>query len=136
VYSVTTVRASDILQLFKSREFRFACLVAIAADGLQILVLPLFIEGALSPADALIDLGAAVILSRVLGWHWAFLPTLLAELFPGLDLFPTWTAAVLYVGWQRLRSQGPNIEAARLIERRLLNSENTTDEQLKAFRPR
>jgi hypothetical protein len=133
---LTTVRASDMLQLFKSREFRSACLVAIAADALQILILPLFVAGALSPADALIDLAAAIILSRLLGWHWAFLPTLLAELFPGLDLFPTWTAAVLYVGWQRVRSQGPNIDAARLIEHRLLNSENRTDEQIKAFRPR
>ena len=125
-----------MVQLFKSREFRLAWLVAIAADGLQILVLPLFIAGALSPADAIIDLAAAVILSRLLGWHWAFLPTLLAELFPALDLFPTWTAAVLYVTWQRARSQEADIHAARLIEHRLLNSKNRTDEQLKAFRPR
>ena len=98
------MRASDILQLFKSRELRFAWFVAIAADSIQILVVPVFVFGALSPADTFIDLAVALILSRLLGWHWAFLPTLLAELFPGLDLFPTWTAAVLYITWQRARS--------------------------------
>src|SRR5437867_4771435 len=98
------MRASDIFQLFKSRELRLAWLVAIAADGIQILVLPLFVAGFISPADTLIDLAVALILSRLLGWHWAFLPTLFAELFPGLDLFPTWTAAVLYITWQRARS--------------------------------
>ena len=111
------MRASDIFQLFKSRELRFAWFVAIAADSIQILVLPLFVFGALSPADTLIDLAVALILSRLLGWHWAFLPTLLAELFPGLDLFPTWTAAVLYVTWQRARSAQPDIAAERLTAR-------------------
>src|SRR2546425_2992024 len=115
------MRASDILQLFRSRELRFAWLVAIAADGIQILVLPLFVAGALSPADTLIDLAVALILSRLLGWHWAFLPTLLAELLPGLDLFPTWTAAALYITWQRARSAQPDITAERLNARRFLN---------------
>ena len=115
---LVTMRAADILQLFKSREIRFAWFVAIAADGVQILLLPLFAPGALSPADTLIDLAVALILSRLLGWHWAFLPTLLAELVPGLDLFPTWTAAVLYVTWQRARSPQPEIHAERLAARR------------------
>ena len=30
----------------------------------------------------------------LVGWHWAFLPTFLAELIPFFDLVPTWTAAV------------------------------------------
>jgi hypothetical protein len=44
-----------------------------------------------------------------LGWHWAFLPTLAAELIPGLDLFPTWTAAVFFVTRQQVRSDEPEI---------------------------
>ena len=119
---LVNMRASDILQLFKSREIRFAWLVAIAADGIQILLLPLFAAGALLPADTLFDLAVALILSRLLGWHWAFLPTLLAELVPGLDLFPTWTAAVLYVTWQRARSPQPDTHAERLAARRFLGS--------------
>ena len=116
------VAVSNIFQLFKSRELRAAWLVAIAADGLQILILPLFVAGALSPADALIDVTVALLLSRLIGWHWAFLPTLLAELVPGLDLFPTWTAAVFYVTWQRFRSPQPDIREERLSAGRFLNS--------------
>ncbi len=80
-----------------------------AADAIQIGALPLFAVGGLSPADVLLDLSVAAILIRLLGWHWAFLPTLLAELVPGLDLFPTWTAAVFYVTRQRVRSEEPEI---------------------------
>ena len=85
-------------------------LVAIVTDAIQILLLPLFAVGALSPADTVIDLIVAVILSRLIGWHWAFLPTIFAELIPVFDLFPTWTAAVLYVSWQRrVPSDQPDI---------------------------
>jgi hypothetical protein len=80
---------------------QLAWVVAIAADAIQIAALPLFAEGALSPADSVLDVIVAIILVRLLGWHWAFLPTLAAELVPGLDLFPTWTAAVWFVTRQR-----------------------------------
>ena len=97
----------DFLKTVRSPEHRLAWLVAIAADAIQIGALPLFAVGGLSPADVLLDLSVAAILIRLLGWHWAFLPTLLAELVPGLDLFPTWTAAVFYVTRQRVRSEEP-----------------------------
>src|SRR5208282_6242863 len=60
-----------------------------------------FAEGALSPADSVLDIVVGIVLVRLLGWHWAFLPTLAAELIPGLDLFPTWTAAVWFVSRQK-----------------------------------
>src|SRR5438876_7845066 len=78
----------DFLKTVRSPEHRLAWLVAIAADAIQIGALPLFAVGGLSPADVLLDLSVAAILIRLLGWHWAFLPTLLAELVPGFDLFP------------------------------------------------
>ena len=37
-------------------------------------VFPLFAEGALSPADEVLDLVVAAVLVRLLGWHWEFLP--------------------------------------------------------------
>jgi|SRR5579864_1830822 len=88
----------------KNPDHRLAWMVAIAVDSLQIIGLPFFVEGALSPADTLLDVAAAAILTKLLGWHWAFLPTIAAELIPGLDLFPTWTAAVFFVTRQRVRS--------------------------------
>src|SRR5258708_26177810 len=44
---------------------------------------------------------AGGIMIGLLGWHWSFLPTFAAELIPGLDLIPTWTAAVFLVTRQK-----------------------------------
>jgi hypothetical protein len=80
-----------------SNPRRTALAIAMLADALQIVFLPVFTEGALSPLDDLLDIAVAWMLIRLLGWHWAFLPSLVAELVPGLDLVPTWTMAVLVV---------------------------------------
>jgi hypothetical protein len=64
------------------------------ADVIQIGLAPLFFEGGLSVFDALLDVVMAGILTRLVGWHWAFLPAFLAELTPGVDLVPSWTLAV------------------------------------------
>ena len=78
-------------------------ILAMAADTLQIFVLPLFAEGALSPADDVLDLAVAAILVRLVGWHWEFLPAFAAELVPGVDLVPFWTFAVMNVYRKRKR---------------------------------
>jgi hypothetical protein len=85
-------------------EHRFAWAVAICVDAIQILAMPIFAPGGVSPANDALDLAAAALLIRALGWHWAFLPTFFAELIPGVDMFPTWTAAVFFVTRQRVRS--------------------------------
>lgn len=87
----------DYFKSIKSPEQRLAWAVAIGADALQIVAFPFFAEGAASPADSVLDLIVAFVLIRLLGWHWAFLPSLAAELIPGADLIPTWTAAVWFV---------------------------------------
>ena len=99
----------DYFKSVKLPEHRLAWLVAMAADAVQLGGLPFFVEGALSPADSVLDLIVAAILISLLGWHWAFLPTLAAELIPGADLFPTWTAAVWYVTRQRIHPEEPEI---------------------------
>ena len=84
-------------------RFQSAMLLAIAADALQIFVFPLFAEGALSPADDILDLTVAAILVRLLGWHWEFLPAFAGELVPGVDLVPFWTLSVanVYRKWKQ-----------------------------------
>ena len=99
----------EYVKSLKSPELRTAWAVAVAADALQIAALPMFVPGGVSPADTVLDLAVGAILIRLLGWHWAFLPSLLAELVPGLDLFPTWTAAMLFVTHERLSSGEPEI---------------------------
>jgi hypothetical protein len=107
------MRIKEMFRLVRSPELRAAWFVAVAADTIQIVVLPLFAYGGLSPADTLVDVAVAFALYSLLGWHWAFLPSLIAELIPGLDLFPTWTAAVGYVTWQRLRSSEEDVREVR-----------------------
>ena len=86
----------DFLKTVKSPEHRKAWFVAILADVIQIVGMPLFAEGGVSPLDTALDVAVGAILIKLLGWHWAFLPTFAAEMVPGLDLFPTWTAAVFF----------------------------------------
>ncbi len=78
-------------------QIRAARLVAASADLLQIVLLPAFLPGSASPAADVIDVAVALVMLRLIGWHWAFLPTFLVELFPLVDLVPTWTAAVFLV---------------------------------------
>src|SRR5260221_656996 len=78
-----------------------ARLLALSADLLQVVLLPMFVSGATSPFDDVLDVAVAAILVWLLGWNWAFVPSLAAELVPGLDLFPTWTVAVLFVTRQK-----------------------------------
>ncbi|MGD0512698.1 MAG: hypothetical protein ABSA29_05310 [Terriglobales bacterium] len=92
------------VQLSPRARFRIALILAMAADALQIVVFPLFAEGALSPADDVLDFGVAAIMVHLLGWHWEFLPTFFAKLVPGADLFPFWTLAVanVYRKWKQI----------------------------------
>jgi hypothetical protein len=94
----------DAILLSVRSRFRAAMVLAVAADALQIFVLPLFAEGAFSPADDLLDLAVAAVLVRLLGWHWEFLPAFVGELVPGVDLVPFWTLAVasVYRKWKRI----------------------------------
>src|SRR5450631_728008 len=72
-------------------------ILAILADALQVAVLPLFVEGAASPADDILDFGVGAALVYLLGWHWEFLPSFFAKLVPGGDIVPFWTLAVANV---------------------------------------
>src|SRR5450755_2419917 len=108
----------DYFKSVKEPEHRIAWAVAIAADVLEIAAFPLFAEGALSPADSFLDLVVAFVMIRLLGWHWAFLPSAAAKLIPGADLFPTWTAAVWFVTRHKMSagSDSPVVEIRPDVE--------------------
>jgi hypothetical protein len=87
----------DTVAILPGSRFRAAMMLAVIADALQIVVFPLFVAGALSPADDILDFGIAAVLVHLLGWHWEFLPSFFAKLVPGVDLVPFWTIAVANV---------------------------------------
>ena len=88
---------NDSIKLLPGPRFRVALMVAMLADALQLIVFPFFVEGAESPADDVLDCGVAGLMLWLLGWHWEFLPSVLAKLVPGVDLVPFWTLAVANV---------------------------------------
>ena len=71
----------DFFRSLKAREERLAWVMALGAYTLQLVVFPPFVEGI--PADTE-DLA-----------------------LPGADLFPTWTAAVVFVARQLYRPSEP-----------------------------
>jgi hypothetical protein len=109
---------ASFLKTQRSR-FRAAMVLAMVADAVQIIGFPLFVEGALSPLDDVLDFIAAVALVRLLGWHWEFLPSLIAELVPGADLIPFWTLAVanVYRKWKQGEAAGDQIQEQRVALR-------------------
>ena len=106
-------------------RFHAALLLAIVADAVQILVFPLFAEGATSPPDDILDSVVMVALVGLLGWHWEFLPSFVAELVPGLDLVPFWTLAVVnvYRKWKQaegaVKAEGVKVIDVQPLERKL-----------------
>jgi len=78
-------------------RLRLAMILAIVVDVLQMVVFPLFVEGAMAPADDVVDLCTGAAMVALLGWHWEFLPSFAAKLVPGVDLVPLWTLAVANV---------------------------------------
>ena len=87
----------DTITISPGSRFRTAMILAIIADALQIVVFPIFVEGAASPADDILDFAIGAALVYLLGWHWEFLPSFFAKLVPGVDLVPFWTIAVANV---------------------------------------
>jgi hypothetical protein len=89
--------ADDEITISPGPRFKAAMILAIVADALQLAVFPFFVEGALSPADDILDFGVGAMMVNLLGWHWEFLPSFFAKLVPGVDLVPFWTIAVVNV---------------------------------------
>src|SRR3954453_16060246 len=79
--------------------------LAAAADAMQILLFPLFGEGFASPAEWILDGVMALALTKLVGFHWSYLPGAALELVPGADLAPSWTAAA-WLATRRERDPG------------------------------
>jgi hypothetical protein len=87
----------DTITISQRTRIRAAMALAIVADVLQLAIFPIFVEGAESPADDILDFGIGAVLVYLMGWHWEFRPSFLGKLVPGVDLVPFWTLAVANV---------------------------------------
>lgn len=82
---------------------RLAYIVAIATDILQLILGPL----GWTFTDEMLDVAAAIVISRLIGFHVLFLPTFVLEFLPVADLLPTWTGCVALVMAIRRRQRIP-----------------------------
>ena len=98
---------SSAVTISPGPRMKAALILAIAADIFQIAIFPFVFEGAASPANDVLDLCVAGLLSALLGWHWEFAPSFLAKLVPGVEFVPLWTLAVANV----YRKSKPHIAA-------------------------
>lgn len=80
-----------------------AIAVAVIADGLQLAAGPLGWVGFVQTVDVI----AMIITCLLLGFHPLLLPTFVVELFPIMDMLPTWTGCVGAVIFLRKRGQAP-----------------------------
>ena len=78
-----------------ARRIWLARFIALAADVIQLAWLPLFVGGAPEVFDLALDAAVAIALCSLCGFHPAFLPAVVAEALPAVDLVPSWTLAVL-----------------------------------------
>ena len=97
--------------------------MAVAADVAQIVVFPLFAPGIASPWNNALDLLVALAMIWLVGWHWAFLPSFFAEMVPGLDLVPTWTAAVFFATRARTPAPARGGQGEDVIETEVVSSQ-------------
>jgi hypothetical protein len=108
------------------RRILAARILAVLADALQLGLLPLFAEGAASPLNNALDIVVGIALTWLVGWHWAFLPAFVAELVPGLDLVPTWTAAVFFAtrkGASAPSNTAPPVPAKQAVDTKVVRTE-------------
>lgn len=90
--------------LSKTRA-RTALVIAIVVDVIQIAI------QTTGPFQILVDwpldLLTGLAMMALVGFHWAFLPTFLAEAVPWLDVVPTWTLAVMFATRNREAVEPP-----------------------------
>jgi hypothetical protein len=80
-----------------------AYVIGICADLIQVCLTPFLSEGFASPFNDVLDVVVCVILSRLIGFHVAFLPSFLIKLIPLVEIAPTWTLAV-FISTRHLRA--------------------------------
>ena len=96
------------MRVLTRKRIILAMAVALATDAVQILLGPL----GWTFFDEAMDLVAMVLISWVIGFHPLLLPTFLVELFPVVDMAPTWTVCTaIVVGLRRHASASPQSTA-------------------------
>jgi len=102
-------RASRFTSLFRAPDLtpariKLAYGIAVATDLLQFFLGPFGWAG----TDQVLDVIAAILTWRTLGFHPMLLPTFVVEFLPIVDMLPTWTGCVaMVIALRRRQMPGP-----------------------------
>ena len=89
-------------------RLRTAWVVAVVVDGLQLITSPAELTGPMEwVLGAGVDLVTMGVMIFLVGFHWAFLPSLVTKLLPFVDLAPTWTMALIIATRDRRKLTPP-----------------------------
>ena len=95
-----------------STRVRLAYAVAVTVDVCQWLLGPV----GWVFADEILDIVAAVLISRAIGFHPLLLPAFALEFLPVADMLPTWTACVWLVVMLRRNQEPPPPGPGQVID--------------------
>lgn len=113
---------TDIMEkpVLTNERIKLAYAIAIIADVLEFPITgaEMTILGAPAgeAAASALDCIVMVAMTKLLGFHWAFVPSFLVEVVPGLDLLPTWVGCVAFVVWQRKKEQAQPAPLTAVID--------------------
>lgn len=92
-----TTEMAETRRRHSMAAWRLALAFCVAAAADAVFAFPTLLEG----FEVLGDVFVAVVLCAILGFNWIIVPALLAEAVPGLDVFPSWTVAVIAIAGVR-----------------------------------
>lgn len=111
----TTPATAKPVRLVTSTQARLAMGLAILVDLMQapatVAQLSVALAAPVEVVDMAVDAIVAIVMTRLLGFHWALAPGFLAEIVPVVDIAPSWTLAVMAVTSARKR-EGRYIKTA------------------------
>lgn len=94
-------------RLVTSAQARMAMLLAVVVDLMQapanVASLSVALAVPIEVIDMSVDAIVAIVMTRLLGFHWALAPGFLLELMPIVDIAPTWSGCVFLVTQARKR---------------------------------
>jgi hypothetical protein len=96
---------------FKVNRIKLAFAIAIVADLLEFPITWFehleweWVRLMAQAVNVLMDCAVMWAMNKLLGYHWLFWPSFFVEVFPQVDMFPTWIACVAYVVHERKKAQ-------------------------------
>jgi hypothetical protein len=107
------------------RRILIAYAVAVVADLIEFPISAVELPVVVAPVGEfvafVVDAIVFGVMTKLLGFHWMFLPSFCIEVIPGLDMLPTWVGCVFFVVRQRKKAQTMNTAPKVIKEQNVID---------------